>query len=1134
MMGFGTYGYGGPYLSSSSSSSLSALAPPFTVERPVPKPISSPLVESFTPLVEVTEQPYAAPPNSTLHNWLPPHSPSSVPNFFTNPPPAFDSVPSSNAYRYAGLPTVDSFSTNLPPMNSVSMPSSNAFSYDQRLDVAATSFVEAKPYYPSYLSPTIHGDNPVVPPDQPSYDWLSTSQFAPLDGSSHKEYTQRPSSSKYTAQWGSSWNGPAEWEQGKQGQFDGSFRPKENDVSNLPYNNYLNQEPHSSNSLKSYGVNEVASHNIPDWNGSVNAEHLGDKSFVGRNSKFSPIDFTKPTMGSLSVVPEIPSKAPSSPFIGKSTYGVSCEKRQHDASWNDVTSISKSSPASIIRPPAIGTKSSEPKMGLFKRLNSGRDAANADHGGYYPSQESHLPQSFVDKVPFDSSQLGIHLGRIDPFSVESSSTKDTALPNNGSISNDPLDHLFKVKPGLPNSHVKPDGFDAAVNINDSINSFLNSSENVDPNNPAVDSPCWKGVRGSRFSPFKASEEGGPEKMKKLEGCNGLNLNMPMIFSLNTCENISTQKPVEYNEFGWLGNGLLGNGLPLPLKKSSVENSAFGEHKLDDTTKTTYYRESGHDRGLHGYINTPHSGSGDKSSSPFEHSYIVQEGCGEGGLTTESKNTTWSVGADVKLNINDTLECGSSHTSPIENTFCSPSVEDADTKLTTSYGEESNMNMDIQMLVNKMNSLSEVLLVNCSNSSCQLKKKDIDALKAVINNLNSCILKHDEDFLSMPESPPIQQSTIKYIEELCKPNKALSPDMPQLTKIFAPSIQDPLHLQGVQKVKNHDNLVKNDDEVISSVSAKSDIDFVKQEEMTQDIKKILSENFHTDDTHPQTLLYKNLWLEAEAVICSTNYKARFNRLKTEMEKCKADQSKDVFEHTADMMTQSRSEVCVNSNPVEKLTSEVQGSPLPKLNLQESPTLTQGDDNVMARFHVLRNRIENLSSVNATFGDESSSTLSLVPDKVDEVAPEADARPSPRISLQDSPTSSITGLSNDYEASVMARFHIIRDRVENSKFISDANVEDTASSKVSREHEAEEGACETSDDGPIQELNIQDYPGSVQDYPVSTSTTTGHAYQYEDSVLARFNILKSRVDNCSDIPTVGELLESVDLGYAESHS
>ncbi|KAM5557817.1 hypothetical protein ABKV19_024921 [Rosa sericea] len=1161
MMGCGTYGYGGPYLSSSSSSSLSALAPPFTVERPVPKPISSPLVETFTPLVEVTEPPYAAPMNSSLHNWLPPHSPSSGSNFFANPTPSFDSVPSSNAYRYAGLPTVDSFSTNLPPMNTVTTPSSNAFTYDQGLDVAATSFVEAKPYYPSYLSPTIHGDGPMVAPDQPSYDWLSTSQFAPLDGSSHKEYTQRPSSSKYRAQWGGSWNGPAEWEQGKQGQFDGSFGPKETDVSSFPYKNYLNQEPHPSNSLKSYGVNEVASCNIPDWDGSVNAEHLGDKSFVGRKSKFSPIDFTKPTIGSLSGVPETPSKAPSSPFVAKSTFGVSCEKRQHDASWNDITPISKSSPAFIIRPLAIGTKSSEPEIGLFKRLNFGRDAANADHGGYIPSLESHLPRRFEDKVPFDSSQLAIHLGRNDPFSVESSSTKDKELSNNGSINNDALDHLFKVKPGLPNSHVNPDGFDAALNINDSINSFLNSSENVDPNNPAVDSPCWKGVPGSRFSPFKASEEGGREQIKKLEGCNGLNLKMPMIFSLNTGENISTQKPVEYHEFGWLGNDLLGNGLPLHLKKSSVANSAFGEHKLDDTMKTTCYPESSHDRGLQGYINTPNSGSGDKSSSLCEHSHTVQQGRGEGGLTTEAKNTKWSVGADVELNINDTLECGSSHTSPaVENIFCSPSVEDAATKLTKSNGEESNMNMDVQMLVNTMNSLSELLLVNCSNSSRQLKKKDLDSLKAVINNLNSCISKHDENLLSTQESPsfqqstlkyieeqespPLQQSTLTYIEELCKPNKVLSPDRPQLTKIFAPSIQVPLHLEGVQKVKKYYNFVKNDNEVIGSVSAKSDIDLLKQDKMTQAVKKILSENFHTEDTHPQTLLYKNLWLEAEAVICSTNYKARFNRLKNEMEKCKADQSKDVFEHTADMMTQSRSEVYPNSSPVEKLTPEVQGCP--KFKLQESPTLNREDEDVMARFHILRNRIEDSHSTNATNGDESSSSLSPVPDKVDEVAPDADARLSPRISIQDSPTSSIIGRTNDYEASVMARFHILRDRVENSKFISDASVEDTVSSKVSHEHKAEEVAPVTSDDGSIQEFSIQDYlvssttghanrydDGSIQELNIQDyldSTTTSHAFQYEDSVLARFNILKSRDDNCSDMPTVEEPLENVDLGYA----
>ena len=57
-------------------------------------------------------------------------------------------------------------------------------------------------------------------------------------------------------------------------------------------------------------------------------------------------------------------------------------------------------------------------------------------------------------------------------------------------------------------------------------------------------------------------------------------------------------------------------------------------------------------------------------------------------------------------------------------------------------------------------------------------------------------------------------------------------MAQLTKNFVPSIQDPNYLQGVQKLKNYDNVVKNNDEVMGSVSAKSDIDLLKQDEMTQ--------------------------------------------------------------------------------------------------------------------------------------------------------------------------------------------------------------------------------------------------------------------------------------------------------------
>jgi len=41
----------------------------------------------------------------------------------------------------------------------------------------------------------------------------------------------------------------------------------------------------------------------------------------------------------------------------------------------------------------------------------------------------------------------------------------------------------------------------------------------------------------------------------------------------------------------------------------------------------------------------------------------------------------------------------------------------------------------------------------------------------------------------------------------------------------------------------------------------------------------------EEENPQVLLYKNLWLEAEAALCSMKYKASILGMKTEMEKIK---------------------------------------------------------------------------------------------------------------------------------------------------------------------------------------------------------------------------------------------------------
>lgn len=52
---------------------------------------------------------------------------------------------------------------------------------------------------------------------------------------------------------------------------------------------------------------------------------------------------------------------------------------------------------------------------------------------------------------------------------------------------------------------------------------------------------------------------------------------------------------------------------------------------------------------------------------------------------------------------------------------------------------------------------------------------------------------------------------------------------------------------------------------------------------QALKNLVSENLQEEETDQQKLLYKNLWLEAEASLCVMTAKARFLHMKTEMKR-----------------------------------------------------------------------------------------------------------------------------------------------------------------------------------------------------------------------------------------------------------
>ncbi|XP_062119948.1 uncharacterized protein LOC133834370 isoform X2 [Humulus lupulus] len=999
MMGFGPYGgNGGSYLSPSSSS-LSASAPPFTIDRSGPKPASC-------PLVDLAEPSYAGTVNSSMYNWLPSLTPTSEPKFFSSPQMEHNSGPSSNAYGYGGSPAVESsnLNTHLPHLSTTVSASVDGFSYGLSSDSGATGFVEAKPYYPSFFSSAGHKDGPLRSPDQTSYDWLSTSSrvASTLVGSSNNDQPMKLLDSTYAGQWGDMWNGFAEWKQGKQGQLHGSFCSKENGVPVSPMcENYMNQESHNPKGLNrgeeaSCGPNFRA---LETHSGYMNLDMLLNQSFTGKTTDFMPVDHSKPILGSFSGLQETHLKSPSFIFGTNSgnhqiPYGSSNEKRLKQKVNNSASTV-KSSSALVIGPPAVGSGLPTANNVPFKTLSLGSNT-HADISSKMACgiKDSHSQPSFGDNLCFDSSRFG------DPVSSRSIFSKKDETLNKECITNDPSCQMLKVKSGLQTSNVSHDGFNLDLNANESINSVADSSESVEHFYPFVDSPCWKGV--TRSSPFVASED--VTEMRKRG---------KQTFPFNTGDKVSSEKAtknIKYQQFGCLENSS-----EIPLNISSTINSESRERKSDDVANPGYYSET---KGIkHSDENHEH-GSRSIGSPDLKSFQATKQDFRGDGLASE--------------NINDTVQYSSLCLHfPVEHVR-SPSVKDASSKLTESNEGQSTPTVDVLMLVNTISNLSELLLSHCTSGLYKLQQKDLESVQSTINNLSVCMSKNAEKTVSAQAPTSSEKDTSDCAREQNNIHKGVTEDSPKLTKTI--NLKALFDGQNLDKGKSNFFSGQKDDEILDSASVKSDLDMEDEDKATQALKKVLAENFHDkEETEPQTLLYKNLWLEAEAALCSLNYKARYNRMKMEMEKFKLPNSFDARENiiTIDMKKPSSSEACPDQNTAESPKTE--GSLATKSH--ESPVLsTNGQaDDVIARFHVLKCRLENSNSdtvanvdkpSSSQFSSESTNAVKILTDTHEEKV----GSPNPDVSLLASSMSD-TNSTNKFEASVLARFHILKSRVDN---------------------------------------------------------------------------------------------------------
>ncbi|CAN1251181.1 hypothetical protein LINPERPRIM_LOCUS7644 [Linum perenne] len=968
MMGSAYYGNGG---SSSSSSSLSAAAPPFTVDRSVGKP--------FSPLIDFTDQSYHAVPklNSTLqHNWL---QSNSTHDFFSTSTTEFDPISSSVDYTYS------------PSVAHVSPSAHDDVHYSL---LPPTLPEPSNPYYQPFVSSNSRSTASLNLPRQPGHELLSTTHVATPSRPSGDSFTQNVSPLDHSLQWSGMWDGLSDWQQSNQVQRDGSFDCKDS---------YMNQGFYApKNIIYDEGFNGIDV-KIQNHVKHADSEQKDSNSFLCKNPEFSRADYsTVVTCTSALSAPKPYSKFPY--LAGGSSVGYEspltvaidkCSRKQGPSSTDAQLTIKLPSTVTI-RPPhkdKCSLKTVNPQIGKVKVSNRDNPTTIKETGQCRKTES---------KPYFDATHLRFHLGKSD----EEQTSNTSGTREGPSV----------VKPGVQVSHVYPDGFGMKVDNNNPLMSGDGFAESSDHLSSALDSPCWKGATVSQWSTFEVVR---PSNIRMVEDLNGTNLLGSQIspFKTNTTDGADPQKVGEHEvgdyirgpegrlaSFEGLGgaNRFSDEGIGGPVKFQG-QNAA-----VSCSTGVPLFGD------IHGSIKQDnlHEQSVENFDEPPKKQTTEE---GQGTAVKHSGFTDSSLQTKT-----DDLEYRPSHVPyhAVEHVLLSPpSAELSPSELTRPSNGQSAPDVYIQTLVNSMHNLSELLLFHCSSKACELREEDCETLKEVIENILSSAMNNTNG-----PTP---------LEKLATPERQNQLDaLKKGPKVAMPQVSSPVTVQPL-KEEDHSSLDDRKDESLPNLrSERAATEIVKHNSTMQvALKKILAENLHDEDeAQPETLLYKNLWLEAEAQLCSVNHVARYNRMKFEMEKCSSQQPNILSQNAMSMGMFPRP--AVSTDIFSKGTSEFEMKSQQILDALDSDTsissANSNPDETFARSQALKSPV--IKSVAPNYSAKQDDGK-----EAGEANREVENSTKAEAFKQDTPFSSESSPTNDVDASVMARFQILRRRADslNSK-------------------------------------------------------------------------------------------------------